>query len=177
MADTGHTDPQTAPTEPAKAPKFEGEFDPERAARLVENLRKEIEDLKADKSALARELQQREDAEKSDAEKTADRLKAAEEAARKAQRDLYVERAARTHSLPDDLVEFLTGETEEEIAAKAERLAKFGSAKTEDPNPADDEQAPAGVPQHRPEPSLTPGHGGAATEPFDPKAVAQAARA
>lgn len=178
MADTADTAQQTEQTaEQGKAPKFDGEFDAERAARLVENLRKEVETLKADKETLSASLQEREDADKSDAQKTADALDAAKKAAADAQRLLYVERAARKHSLPDDLVEFLTGETEEEISDKAERLAKYRPS--DDGSPSEDsseEPAPAGVAPQRPTPTLTPGHGGEAPQPFDAAAIAKAVR-
>lgn len=165
---------QTSQTS-GKAPKFEGEFDAERATRLIENLRKEVSDLKAEKTSLAEDLQKREDAEKSDADRTAEALQRAKDEAAKATRDLYVERAVRKHSLPDDLVEFLTGETEEEIGAKAERLAKFGTSKSDDAG--DEQQEPNGDDvSSRPTPSLRPGHGGAPTQAFDAAAVAEAAR-
>lgn len=158
-----------------KAPKFDGEFDADRAARLIARLREEIADLKNDLGTARSALQERDDAEKTETQRLADRLKAAEEEAAKARRSLLVERATRKHNLPDDVVEFLTGDTEEEIEAKAERLAALSGGKRQEPEqPSQDEEH--GIPA-RPEPSLRPGHGGEPPVSIDPVAVARAARA
>lgn len=169
------TDEKNTGTTDEKKPAFEGEFDAERAARLIENLRSEIKDLKAEKATLATSLQEKEDAEKTESQRLSDRLAAAEKAAKDAQRALLVERAARKHNLPEDVVDFLIGDTEEEIEAKAERLARLGSPKKDEPN---EEQKPEddGLPG-RPAPALKPGHGGDSSAPFDPREIAKEALA
>ncbi|GAU66668.1 hypothetical protein SSP35_03_03160 [Streptomyces sp. NBRC 110611] len=41
----------------------------------------------------------------------------------RAEADLWRERAARAHGIPDDLLEFLTGSSEDEVMQRAERIA------------------------------------------------------
>jgi hypothetical protein len=162
--------PDAPKTDDAPKTTFSGDFDPERAARLIDNLRGEIADLKKDLGTARTALQEREDAEKSEAQKIADRAAAAEKAAADAKRALLIERATRKHSLPEDVVEFLTGDTEEEIEAKAARLASLGAPKKDG-----EETPPADLPG-KPKADLVPGHGGEETAPFDPDAIAAAAR-
>ena len=136
-----------------ETPPWGDDFDAERAWRLIQNLRQEKDALKARKD---------------DPEK----LSAAEQRAKEAERALYLERAFRKYPEldADDFRDFLTGETEEEILAKAERLARLGKPKEE--APASD---PAPTP-NKPTPSLVPGHGGEERPAFDPVAIAKAAR-
>jgi hypothetical protein len=173
------SDDQTPAPDPAPAPKEQtppwgDDFDAERAWRLVQNLRADIAGLKTERDTLVAERQERENEGKSDAEKLAARLAEAERTATAAQRELWRERALRKHPLPDDLVDFVVGDTEEELIAKAERLASVATPKAPEgqtdpaPDPVADRQ--------RPEPALVPGHGGDPAAPFDPVAVAEAAR-
>ena len=155
---------------PAEKP-FEGEFDAERAARLIENLRADLAKIKTERDEARTALQEKADAEKTEAQKLQDRLAAAEETAKKTGRALLIERATRKHSLPDDVVEFLTGDTEEEIEAKAQRLAALGSPKKDESK----EEPGSGLPE-KPKADLVPGHGGDDAETFDPDAIAAAAR-
>lgn len=50
---------------------------------------------------------------------------AIEERASKAERAATIEKLARTHSIPDENLEFLTATTPEELARQAEKLAKW----------------------------------------------------
>jgi hypothetical protein len=141
------------PTDSGKAPKWDGEFDAERAARLVENLREENNRLKAAASKV--------DPSSKSAE---DRLAALEERAAKAERALLVASAAKKHGIPDDLVSFLSESTEEALDRQAEALAKYAK------KPADD------VPG-KPRPALKPGTGSPdETASFDAAKVAAAIR-
>lgn len=106
-----------------KAPKFEGEFDAERAAKLIENLRGDIAKLKASNGELSSKLSAREDAEKTEFEKLTERLQKAEKDATEFRTALTVAKVAREHGIPEELTGFLTGANEEEIAAKAKLLA------------------------------------------------------
>lgn len=143
-----------------KAPKFEGEFDAERAAKLVENLRADVAKRDADLKALKAQIE-----EKGGSEKTLQqRLDALESRAAEAERSLLVARVAKEQGVPDDLLEFLTGKDEAALKTQAERLAAHAKKQ-----PADD------VPR-RPRPRLTPGHNGEDEEKFDADAVAKAAR-
>lgn len=171
--DTRNEDPKPAEKKTTTPPWGKDEdFDPARAWSLIENLRTEVEDLKTAKKDLEADRQAREDAEKTEAEKAADRAKQAEERAEQAERALYVERAVRKHEIPDDLVEFLTGSTEEEINERAERLSKSLGKDGSEQERKHEEPGDDG----RPTPALTPGHGGDAPEHFDAAAIAQAAR-
>lgn len=168
-------------------PPWGDDFDAERAWTLVQNLRADKDKLQGEKDTLTTELaterQAREDAEK--AAKDADpegKLSAAEKRAADAERSLWTERALRKHAIDEELVEFLSGDTEEAILAKAEKLSKVGKPGTEKPK-TDDEEKPdesadkpdGGLPP-RPTPDLTPGHGGDTPAPFDPEAIANNAR-
>ena len=187
MADTEHG---------TSTPPWGDDFNAETAWRLVQNLRAEVSDLKASKATLKTEI----DSLKSDSGSGADKIAAAEKRAKDAEKALHVERAIRKYPALEEYADLLSGDTEEEILAKAERLAKIGQPKAPEGDqkpadesgdskpaegeqkpaegeqtPADGEQEPSGLPG-RPAPALTPGHGGSDPEPFDPVAIARAAR-
>lgn len=191
MADTENTSPapaeSTEGTKPAESTEgTEGapwgdDFDAERAWKLVQNLRKEKDELKVDRDRIKDELQ----ASKSSTDP--DKLTAAETRAKEAERALYLERVYRAHPEldADDFRDFLTGDTEEEITAKAERLARLGKPKEGTEEGTEGDPAPAGSgaaggdttpPPGKPTPSLVPGHGGEEAPAFDPVAIARAAR-
>jgi hypothetical protein len=97
-------------------------------------VRKELEDTRkeaADKRVLARELQ-----EQLAKAKTPEEVQQISAAYDTKTRDLELalarERVARKTGLSDDLVEFLTGKTEEELSAQAAKLTGLKSA-DEDP--------------------------------------------
>lgn len=153
-----------------KAPKFDGEFDADRAARLVANLRAELADAKAAAQKATESLTAREDAEKSDLQKAMDRIASLEKENAKVSMKAARIQAAAKHNLPDDLAEFLTGETEAEIEAKAESLAKFAGQSKSDETTDDKTQVPG-----KPKPRLVPGHESSeSTGDFDPHAIAKA---
>jgi hypothetical protein len=188
MADTENGTGQTPP--------WGDDFDAETAWRLVQNLRSEVSDLKTAKSTLKAEL----DAQKAESGSGADKIAAAEARAKDAEKALHVERAIRKYPALEEYADLLSGDTEEEILAKAERLAKIGQPKAPegDQKPGDGDEKPEGeqkpegeTPEGeqkpegeaggeglpgKPAPSLTPGHGGQDPEPFDPVAIARAAR-
>jgi len=166
--------------QPTDTKPWGDDFDETKAWTLIQNLR-------ADKTrlteSLATERQARETAE--EAAKSSDtdgKIAAAEKRATDAERSLYVERALRKHSIDEDLVDFLTGDTEEEILARAERLAKVSTPKADGEKPAADKpdgeegDKPAPELPERPTPGLTPGHGGTPPEPFDADAVVTSIR-
>lgn len=160
-------------------PPWGDDFDAEKAWTLVKNLRGDKEKLQGEKDSLTAELtterQAREDAEK--AAKDVDpegKLTAAEKRAADAERSLWTERALRKHEIDEELVEFLSGDTEEAILEKAEKLSRAGAAAAS--APAEEPTPGADVPV-RPAPDLTPGHGGEPTPKFSPATVAAALRA
>lgn len=117
-------------------------------------VRKELEDTRkeaAEKRILAKELQ-----DKLGSAKTPEEVQQLAAAYDTKTRDLEValarERVARKTGLGDDLVEFLTGKTEEELTAQAQKLAGL--------KPADD---PVVVTVQEPRGGLNP-----AVDPGDP---------
>lgn len=158
--------PPADPTE-EKTPKWDGDFDPDRAAKLVANLRSDLETAKNELKATREQLGEKEEAEKTEFQRIQDRATAAEQEANNAKLELMRLRVAKEHSLPDDLMEFLTGDSEEDLAAKAQRLAEYAAG-------------PAAEVPGRPKPRLRPGTGedpstGSAAD-FDPAAIAAKAR-
>lgn len=162
----------TDSTDTSTTPPWGDDFDASRAWTLLQNVRGDLAKAKDD---LASERQARETAES--ALKDADpegKLTAAETRAAEAERSLWTERALRKHSIAEELVEFLSGDTEEAILAKAEKLSRAGAAAAS--APAEEPTPGADVPV-RPTPDLTPGHGGEPTPEFSPATVAAALRA
>lgn len=178
MADNAEkNDEKPATEEKPSTPPWGENFEPERAWRLIQNLRGDNEGLKKERDdARAEAAEFRTAAEKSgeDRDKA---LKAAVERAEKAERDL----AIRKHNLPDDVVEefadYLSG-SPEEVDARAARLAARLSkaSETETPPVEDEDNDEGGDIPAKPKPALTPGHGGDDAAPFDPAAIAAAAR-
>ena len=160
----------TTPDAPkADAPPWGDDFDAEKAWRLIVNLRSDVAGLKTDRDDARTALQAREDAEKSDAEKAVARAERAEADLKEERRKGLVSAAALKHNLPDDVLEFLTGDDAEAIEAKAARLGALSKVETtEEPG----EEIPG-----KPKAALRPGHGGEETPAFDPNAIAEAARA
>lgn len=154
----------SAPTD-GKTPGWEGEFDPDRAARLVNNLREESKKSKDELAELRKKLAEKEDAEKSELQRIQERAERAEAELNQTRSALLVAEVAKEYGVPADL---LTGSTREEIEVKAKALAEWaGAAK----RPADD------VPG-KPKPRLVPGVGGGSDgEAFDPAATAAKIRA
>ncbi|MDG4801714.1 hypothetical protein [Micromonospora sp. WMMD980] len=151
----------TTPPAPAdKAPKWEGEYDPEKAARLVANLRAELDGVKG-------KLKTREDAEKSELQRAIERAEAAEAEAGKLRTASAITEAVKAHGLPAQLAKYVTGATEDEINASAKALAEDFGVKAE--------QTTEPIPG-RPKPRLVPGHATSGDEGFDPNAVIKAVR-
>ena len=143
------------------------DFDPARAWSLIQNLRTERDGFKTKVSEYDTERQQREDAEKTELQKLQDKLAAAEKIGSERERALIVAKTLRKYPELEDLEDLLTGETEEEIVAKAERLAKRGKG---------DEQQGTDPLTGRPRTALTPGHNAPDESQFDPDAIARNAR-
>lgn len=119
----------TAPEMPAPDPLGEGgkkALEAERAAR------KEAERAAAELAAKVKEF---EDAQKSEAERTAEALAEAQQRAAKAEAEALRLRIAAETELPADLHEFLAGDTEEELRAKAEKLKAATAAGVRRPQP------------------------------------------
>ncbi|KUM41205.1 hypothetical protein [Arthrobacter sp. EPSL27] len=179
MADTENQTPAATDAKPdAEKTPWGADFDAERAWKLVQNLRAEVTDLKQKNSTYESERQAREDEGKSELQKLQDRLQAAEQKAKEAARDLNLQKVLRKHPELEDFADLLTGETEEELFAKAERLAAIGKPKEPAEGEQKDGEQKPDAPElpAKPTPNLTPGHGGDDSTPFDPTAIALAAR-
>lgn len=171
-AETTETPESTAPEttekpEGEETPPWGDDFDPARAWKTIQNLR-EVE--KAHKKAEAereRAEKERAEAEKTELQKAEEAVTAARTEALEARRELWTERAARKFEIPDDLLEFLAGDTEEQIQKRAEALAK---------RIAKDAPAPPAT-STRPKPALKAGDSGGETLSADPDAIAKRARA
>ena len=171
---TNETTEPTAPVETAsekntdsetKGPGWDGEFNADRAARLVTNLRDESKKAKEELAELRKRLSEKEDAEKSEFQRLQERAERAEVELNQTRSALLIAEVSKEYGVPADL---LNGSNREEIEARAKALAEWaGAAK----RPADD------VPG-RPKPKLVPGTGSADEgSPFDPNAAAARIRA
>ncbi|RCV53476.1 hypothetical protein [Marinitenerispora sediminis] len=140
-AAVGVTGEPAADTEAAvETPRAEKDWQVEAAkwkalARKHEGRVKEL-------APAAERLRELEDAQKSELEKLQSSYEEALGAASRAQHELWRERAARKHGLDDDLLKFLTGESEDELLEAAQVLASKLAARAEaekpKPGPAPD---------------------------------------
>lgn len=184
MADTENQNPAPADKQEGEKAPWGDDFDAERAWKLVQNLRAERDALKTERDGLKTErdtLKSEKDSVanegKSELQKLQDRLEQIEAASKAKDRDLALQKVLRKHPDLEEFADLLTGDTEEELAAKAERLSAIGKAKA----PAEGEEKDGEKPDTtelpgKPQPNLTPGHGGEDSTPFDPTAIALAAR-
>jgi len=127
-AATPEAENASAPEAPAAsdhAPKWEGEFDPDKAARLVANLRTEVKDYKSKLMEAQQRLTEYERAQMSEHERIAAEAQDAREQLLATRREL----ALLKYKLPAEAEEWLTGSTAEEIDSRAQKLAAmFGTA-------------------------------------------------
>ncbi|MBW3663566.1 MAG: hypothetical protein KY469_10740 [Actinobacteria bacterium] len=101
------------------------EFDPEKAWKLIQNLRGDVDELKP-KAAKLKEL---EDADKTEAQRAAERAAEAEKRAAEAEAQAAKLEAAVKHGLTEEDLDLLGTGTPEEIAERAEKLAaRLGSS-------------------------------------------------
>jgi hypothetical protein len=151
-------------------PVFDGPFDEARAARLVTNLRTELAQLKSERDTYKSKVTEREDAEKTELQKLQDRLAAAERERDEIRSERLVAKIAAEYKIDDELLDFIRAGSEDEIKAKAEKLAaKLGLSEPKDDGKED-------LPR-RPRTKLQPGSGSSDDlAGFDPNAVARAAR-
>jgi hypothetical protein len=197
MPDT-EKDKSQASTEGAEgqkpaAPPWGDDFDAERAWNLIQNLRSEKETLKGELAAEKQKVQAAEAGESDALKELRTRAEEAEARAKTAEHSLTLAKVLKDFPALEGFEDLLTGDDEEAIRSKAERLAAIGGKKGDNPAPGDGdkdgEKPPAadgeksgqegsGLPG-KPAESLTlnPGHGGEEKVAFDPAAIALAARA
>ena len=180
MADTeAQTNEADKGTKPEGSNPWGDDFDAEKAWKLVQNLRGEVADLKTAKADAEKErdaLKTAKDAAadegKTELQKLQERLEQIEKDSKAKDRDLALQKVLRKHPELEEYADLLTGDTEEELTAKAERLAKIGKKDGEEgDNKPDAVELPG-----KPKPNLLPGHSAEIGEDFDPVAIAKAAR-
>jgi len=131
------------PDEPKKPWGDDKDFDPDKAWRLIQNLRSETADLKP----KAAELKTIKDAEKSDTQRLTDDLAGEKDRADKAELKAARAEAALEHGLSADDLELLGTGTAEEIAERAKKLAeRLGSSSGGQAPPASRGQGGGGNP-------------------------------
>ena len=109
-------------------------FDAEYVKSLRAEAAKYRTEAKANAEAAAR-LKAFEDAQKSEAERQAEALAEAQQRAAKAEAEALRLRIAAETELPADLHEFLSGDSEDELRAKAEKLKAATAAGVRRPQP------------------------------------------
>lgn len=118
-----------------------------------------IEQLKA----KAAKLDELEESKKSEAQKLLERAERAERELQESKIASNIDKAARRHGVPDALVKFIAGSTEEEIDAAAKELADTITASGARGD---------GLPS-KPKPNLTPGGGLSDDEAVDITAIVE----
>ena len=107
--------------EPAPPWGSDEEFDPERAWKLIQNIRKEKDELKP----LAEKARELEDSQKSEQQRLNEERDALAKERDLLRGELLRERVARKHGLPDKLASRLQGDDEESLEADAKELAEL----------------------------------------------------
>jgi peptidoglycan hydrolase CwlO-like protein len=148
-------DPQQQPQE--GAPPWGDDFDPGRAWSLVQNLREDNAKLKT-RPVLTEEQQQKladwdalEQASKTEFERMQEDLGRTKRDAESARAEAVRFKAAATHGIPADHFDLLGSGTEDEITARAEKLAALLAAQAQAATP------PPSAPQRRPVEQMRPG--------------------
>ena len=138
-----------------ETPPWGDDFDPEKAWKLVQNLRADKEKL-ASRPTLSPEQQQQLDeynrlveASKSEAQRQAEAVEAARREAEMTRAEAIRYKAAATHGIGAEHFDLLGTGTEEEVSARAEKIAALLAAQAG--------PAPATAPQTRPVEQMRPG--------------------
>lgn len=151
------------PTEPDTQPDDEGtetdrpwgddeSFDADKAARLIANLKRDRDKIKADRDEARGKVQQHEDASKSDHEKLSEGKTTAEKEAAEAKQEAARLRVALKKGLTETQAKRLVGENEEALEQDADDL--LDSFKSDDD---DSGQEPPRRPRERLRPGAAPG--------------------
>jgi hypothetical protein len=138
MTDTSTEKQQQAPTEPVDESQ-EDTSQPDPAAE-IKKLRAEAAKYRVQAKAnadAAAKLASLEEAQKTEAQKLADRASAAEKEAADAKLEVLRLKVGNAKKLPADVIDLLKGDTEEELAAHADRLAEHFRASVRPSGSAD----------------------------------------
>jgi hypothetical protein len=148
------TTPPVPPVTAPEAPPWGADFDAEKAWSLVQNLRADKEKL-AQRPVLTPEQQKQlgefnalVEASKTEAQRLADATELARREAAEAKAEAIRYKAAATHGIPAEHFDLLGSGSEEEVAARAAKIAALLPKGTPPPPPA---------PGARPVEQLTPG--------------------
>lgn len=154
--ETPAAEPQ-ASEKPDEAPPWGEDFDPARAWHTIQSLREREKEL-SKRPVLTTEQQQQLDeynrlveASKSEAERQREALTAAEREAETARAEAIRYRVAATHGVPADHFDLLGSGSEEEIEARAQKIAQLLAVK------AQEQAQPGSPPPTRPVEQLRPG--------------------
>lgn len=143
------------PKEKEQSPPWgsDEEFDPEKAWKLIQNLRSEKEQLKP----LADKAKELEDAQKTEVERASEAKQTAEQQAAEARSEATRLRMAIKYGLEEDDLDLLGSGSEEDIEARAKRLSeRIGNKGAEDGN-EENGGTTTEKPTKRPSESLKPG--------------------
>ena len=155
MEDEPQQQPEEQPEEQPPPWGSDDEFDPDKAWKLIQNLRKEKEQLKP----LAQKARELEEAQKSEQEKLQDQLRTLQQQNEQSATETARLTVALSKGLTEVQARRLVGSTVEELEADAEEL--LASFKTDDPPP-----------NRRPQEKLRPGASPDAEPEPDPKKIA-----
>jgi hypothetical protein len=152
--------------EAAKKPPWgsDDEFDPKRAWKLITDLRDDLGKLKSERDEAKGKVKEHEDSTKSDQDKLTESKTAAEKRADEAEQNATRLRVAMEHGLDKEDLDLLGSGDEEQIEARAKRLAERSAP------PDDTGQEPRRRPQERLRPGAAPS---ADPEKSDPASLAE----
>ncbi len=125
-------------------------FDPQRAWKLIQDVRGDLDKIKGERDDLRSKVTAHEDASKSDQEKLADRASGAEDRATRAEQEAARLRVALKKGLTETQAKRLVGDTEEDLEKDADEL--LASFKQDD----DGGQEPRRLPRERLRPGAAP---------------------
>ena len=144
------------PAQPTEAPPWGDDFDPARAWHTIQSLREREKELSKQPRLSAEQQQQLDEynrlveASKTEAQRQQEAIEAAKRQAETATAEMIRYKVAATHGIPADHFDLLGSGSEEEIAARAQKLSALLAAQqqsTTTPPP----------PQRRPVEQLRPG--------------------
>lgn len=131
----GEGEPQESEGETKPPWGSDDEFSPEKAWKLIQNVRADLDKTKTTNAELAKQVKAQEDATKTDSEKLTERVTGAETRAEKAEREAARLRVALDKGLTLAQAKRLVGDTEDELAKDAdELLATFKGGDNNEPS-------------------------------------------
>lgn len=139
--------PQPAKKPADKSASLEDIEDVELLRKMVKETRREAAKARTDKQAELKEFEAWKESQKSEAERAIEKAQERAAAAEKRADALLVENLQREFNIADDLTEFITGATEDDMRARAEKLKDTGpkvTSEVNEPAPPAEEARPTG---------------------------------